>query len=253
MIVQIYEIQTPDEAAKMIELGVDHVGSVITSMENWRQETVRDAVQETQNLGGKSSLIPLFSDTETVFRALDYCQPDIVHFCEALPGTDDDLSWMEPLFRLQEKIKEKFAQIRIMRSIPIHVTGNGNLDHVLKLSGIFAPVSDYFLTDTLISEKGQAKDDQQPVNGFVGITGMTCDWGIASQLVLSSKIPVILAGGISPDNVAEGIINVRPFGVDSCTQTNEMDANGVPIRFSKDEMRVRQLVEETRRAERLLT
>ena len=31
VIVQIYEIQTPDEARIMIELGVDHIGSVIAS------------------------------------------------------------------------------------------------------------------------------------------------------------------------------------------------------------------------------
>ena len=30
-IVQVYEIQTPEEAQAMIEIGVDHVGSVITS------------------------------------------------------------------------------------------------------------------------------------------------------------------------------------------------------------------------------
>ena len=31
MIIQIYEIQTPSEAERCIELGVDHIGSVILS------------------------------------------------------------------------------------------------------------------------------------------------------------------------------------------------------------------------------
>ena len=39
-------------------------------------------------------------------------------------------------------------------------------------------------------------ENEQPVKGFVGITGKTCDWDIAADLVKKSRIPVILAGGI---------------------------------------------------------
>ncbi|MGD8657566.1 MAG: hypothetical protein PVG28_15715, partial [Desulfobacterales bacterium] len=61
--------------------------------------------------------------------------------------------------------------------------------------------------------------------------------------------PVILAGGISPQNAAEGIHQVRPDGVDSCTQTNLHDENGRPIRFKKDLSKVKQLVEQVRQTE----
>ncbi len=248
MIVQIYEIQTPREAATMIKLGVDHVGSVITSKENWRLETIKAAVKETRKLGGKSSLIPLYCDAEAVFRTLDYYQPDIVHFCETIPDTDDDPVRVEQLFDLQEKTKDRFSQIRIMRSIPIHEAGKGDLENTLNIARLFEPVTDYFLTDTLLADHCKAQDDQQPVNGFVGITGITCDWDIASQLVKSSKIPVILAGGISPDNVYDGIRQVHPAGVDSCTLTNAVDPNGVPVRFTKNENLVRQFVQEAKKA-----
>ena len=63
------------------------------------------------------------------------------------------------------------------------------------------------------------------------------------QLVRQSRIPVILAGGISPDNVQEAIRQVRPFGVDSCTQTNAVDKHGKPIRFKKDYEKVRLLIQ----------
>jgi phosphoribosylanthranilate isomerase len=111
------------------------------------------------------------------------------------------------------------------------------------------PVSDYFLTDTVITDESGAADDNQPVIGFVGITGLVCDWSVAAQLVARSRIPVILAGGISPENVAEGIRRVRPFGVDSCTCTNAVDEHGSPIRFKKDPMRVKALVAATRKAD----
>ena len=77
---------------------------------------------------------------------------------------------------------------------------------------------------------------------------MTCDWDVAARLVAGVRIPVVLAGGISPENVAEGIRRVRPFGVDSCTCTNAVDENGRCIRFRKDPERVKALVAEAGQA-----
>ena len=85
--------------------------------------------------------------------------------------------------------------------------------------------------------------------GYVGITGDVCDWDIAIALVEASRIPVILAGGISPENVFDAIGRVKPAGIDSCTQTNVRDKRRRPIRFRKDFDRVRRLLDEVRRAE----
>ena len=137
-----------------------------------------------------------------------------------------------------------------MRSIPILQAAGTLGQAVLALAARLEPLSDYFLTDTIITTGGsETVDADQPVQGFVGITGLTCDWSVAARLVAASRIPVILAGGISPENVADGIRQVRPFGVDSCTCTNAVDKHGRPIRFKKDLDRVRVLVTETRRAD----
>jgi len=106
------------------------------------------------------------------------------------------------------------------------------------------PVSDLFQTDTWLG-KG-------PVEGFIGITGKTCDRKIARELVIRSRIPVILAGGLSPENVYEALIDIRPAGADSCTLTNSLDREGKPIRFKKDFVRVKEFVRETRRAKEIL-
>jgi len=45
-----------------------------------------------------------------------------------------------------------------------------------------------------------------------GGTGMTVDWSVAAALARTRR--VLLAGGLGPDNVAEAIERVRPFGVD---------------------------------------
>ena len=67
----------------------------------------------------------------------------------------------------------------------------------------------------------------------------------------NANIPVILAGGISPQNVMDGIRQMRPAGVDSCTRTNLHDKTGKPIRFKKDLVKVKTLVERVRAAEKL--
>jgi phosphoribosylanthranilate isomerase len=119
----------------------------------------------------------------------------------------------------------------------------------LALALLFAPFSDFFLTDTLLLPARPNQSIVQPEQGFVGITGKVCDWKMAEKLVRQSKIPVILAGGISPENVYDGILQVQPAGIDSCTHTNLLDESGNPVRFRKNPEKIIQLMEETRRAE----
>ena len=159
---------------------------------------------------------------------------------------------MDRLVHIQQHIRESFPEIRVMRSLPIPLGAHPDGGTVLTYAQMFEPISDFFLTDTLMVPQGQASSGQevdiQPVNGFIGITGQTCNWQIAKDLVAASGIPVILAGGITPDNVAEGIHQVRPAGVDSCTGTNACDHQGRPIRFQKDMNKVKHLVAAARQA-----
>jgi phosphoribosylanthranilate isomerase len=50
--------------------------------------------------------------------------------------------------------------------------------------------------------------------GQVGGTGKTHDWSISKAVVRSIALPVILAGGLNPENIAEAIRTVQPYGVD---------------------------------------
>ncbi len=47
-----------------------------------------------------------------------------------------------------------------------------------------------------------------------GGTGRVSDWEAAAEIVQASPIPVMLAGGITPENVAEAATTVRPAGID---------------------------------------
>lgn len=48
----------------------------------------------------------------------------------------------------------------------------------------------------------------------LGGTGCVGDWDAAAELVKISQAPIILAGGLTPENVHEAIHKVRPYAVD---------------------------------------
>ncbi len=241
MIVQIYEIQTPGEAGECVGLGVDHVGSVLLSEEEWRQPLIREVVTLADGAGARSTLIPLFRDPETLFKALDYYRPHFVHFCDALTGRHGRLLDPGRFLELHDSVRKRFPQTGIIRSLPVPAAGGKAPFSTLELASWFEPLTDIFLTDTWLG--------REPVEGFIGITGRTCDWEIAARLVKESRIPVILAGGLGPENVCEGLRAVEPAGADSCTGTNAVDSRGRPVRFKKDSARVRMFVEQVRRVE----
>lgn len=256
ILIQIYEIQTPQEAEAVMDMGVDHIGSVLLSQQDWKSMEIKNTINAVRERGAVSSLIPLFNDADTVIQTLKYYQPDIVHFCEMLVETKNkeafgyDSNFLIHLTDLQAGIRQQFPGIKIMRSIPIASSGYSQKVPSLELAEIFEPVSDLFLTDTLLLSDMNKAD--QPVKGFVGITGKTCDWDMASNLVESSTLPVVLAGGISPENAYEAILKVKPAGVDSCTLTNFKNPHGVPVRFKKDPEKVKKFVTEVRKAEKTL-
>ena len=54
--------------------------------------------------------------------------------------------------------------------------------------------------------------------GARGGTGTTFDWGLVREH--RTGVPMVLSGGLTPDNVADGIAVVNPFGVDTASGTD---------------------------------
>jgi phosphoribosylanthranilate isomerase len=52
---------------------------------------------------------------------------------------------------------------------------------------------------------------------LLGGTGRTHDWAVSAQVVLSTRRPVFLAGGLTPANVADAMRVVQPYGLDICS------------------------------------
>ena len=67
----------------------------------------------------------------------------------------------------------------------------------------YAPFVDGFLLDSYDSSSGK-----------VGGTGKTHNWQTSARFVSAVSRPVILAGGLTPENVVEAVRTVRPYAVD---------------------------------------
>lgn len=97
-----------------------------------------------------------------------------------------------------EKIKQELPYVKILRLI--HVSDDGKILNELE---------DNFIGDCLFLDSINTKTNQ------FGGTGLTHDWNKSAEIVKSSKLPVILAGGLNPNNVSEAIKIVKPYGVDT--------------------------------------
>lgn len=86
----------------------------------------------------------------------------------------------------------------------IHVEGPASLDEALRV----APHVDALLLDS--GRPGAAIPE-------LGGTGRVHDWSVSRAIVERCGKPVWLAGGLRPDNVAEAVAAVGPFGVDVCS------------------------------------
>ena len=59
--------------------------------------------------------------------------------------------------------------------------------------------------------------DASPENIRLGGTGKVGDWAAAAALKERLHLPIFLAGGIGPDNIADAVRAVQPYGIDLCS------------------------------------
>ncbi len=130
-----------------------------------------------------------------------------------------------------QRLRESEAGLFLVKAL---VVQPGNLDALLQDVREFSPLVHAFITDT-----------RDPQTGARGATGKTHDWGSSRRIVDASPRPVILAGGLTPENVGRAIAQVRPAGVDAHTGVEAPDGG-------KDPARVAAFVGEARRAFTLL-
>jgi len=218
MIIQIYTIQSKTEALELVNLGVDNIGLTPASI-GLPGEISPDLAKDIfENVKSKHNIA--LSVSNKISEIVEMClfvKPDVLHLCGE-PGNLSD----EEINLIRTKISSEIPNIKIMQAVSVD-----NWDAV-DVAIKYSKLADFLILDT------STKD----VEG-IGASGAIHDWNISKTIVDSVSIPVILAGGLSPDNVSDAIARVKPWGVDSLTHTNKYNIDGS---FVKDLGKVNQFI-----------
>ena len=100
------------------------------------------------------------------------------------------------------KIKEALPSVKIVQVI--HVLDSKSVELAIKISKE---------VDALLLDSGNPNLKVKELGG----TGRVHNWNLSKQIRENSKCPIMLAGGLKPENVQQAINEVHPFAVDVCT------------------------------------
>ena len=101
-----------------------------------------------------------------------------------------------------QQIHDALPGIKLVQVI--HVTGPESVDEAIAV----APHVDAILLDS---------GNQSLAIKELGGTGRTHDWSLSRSIREAIEVPLFLAGGLNPTNVAAAIREVQPFGIDVCS------------------------------------
>lgn len=189
-VVQVAGIRDVHEAELLVESGVQYIGLPLRLVHRPDHLSVDDAVKAVAELSDRAHFF-LQTYLESADDILDLIQKLNVNIVQ-LHG--------ELTFDELQRLRANAPDMEIIKSL---VVRGDNLKELLEEMAHTSPVVNAFITDTY-----------DPTTGAIGRTGRAHDWTVSRKIVAYSSLPVILAGGLTADNVREAIEAVDPAGVD---------------------------------------
>ncbi len=211
--VQIAGIKDIQEANLLIKYGVKYIGIPLyldIHEEDISSEVAKDIIRTFPD------------DVEAVVITYLADGKKIASLCKELGARIVQLHGPIDVEELK-LIKRIIKGIIIIKSL---IVNGDNFYKLQKEIQLYTPYVDAFITDTF-----------DPDTGASGATGKTHDWQISRKIVESSCLPIIIAGGLTPNNVRDAILEIKPSGVDSHTGVESGDGR-------KDGLLVSRFVEE---------
>jgi phosphoribosylanthranilate isomerase len=214
--IQIAGVMDQVEADLLVRLGATHLGFPL------RLPVHREDLSEAAAAAIIRRLPP--SCPGVLITYLDQ-SGEVLEFCRQLGARHVQLHG--PLSPDEAaRLRERDPGLFVIKSLVVRSGNQARLEADVRA---LEPFVDAFITDTF-----------DPGTGASGATGKTHDWSVSAALVGLSSRPVILAGGLRPENVCDAILRVCPAGVDAHTGVEGPDGR-------KDVALVRRFIEEARR------
>jgi phosphoribosylanthranilate isomerase len=209
--VKICGITNSEDARAAIDYGADALGFILVP------ESPRYIENETGRLHSLLQSIPPFVTTVGVMKRCEEedCPPSVYDF-DAIQFYSGDCS------------STITGRVRCIRAFSIQ-----NEQSLEAIGKIATQVSyDALLLDTYHQDK-------------LGGSGETFNWELAVEAKRRFDMPIILAGGLTPENVADAIAKVRPYAVDVSSSVEAEPGR-------KDHAKLKAFLEAVRKADAVL-
>jgi len=209
--IKICCISTINEAKLAIESGTDAIG-LVAKMPSGPgpipDELIRQIAQSVPPLIG-TFLLTSETSAEEIIRHHKRAHTNTIQIVDLLSvGT-------------YSQIREALPSVKIVQVI--HVIDSNSVEMAIRISDN---------VDALLLDSGNPNLKIKELGG----TGRVHNWNLSRQIRDNAKCPIILAGGLRPENVRYAIEEVQPFAIDVCSgvRTNgALDKNKL-CRFVKN-------------------
>lgn len=220
--VKICGIRSPKDIELAALYGADAVGFItevpVESPRKLDSDTAAALISKVPKC--LDSVMVIMPETSTsALELIEKAKPNIVQIHSDLPLSE------------LKTVREK-ADIPIIKTLSVPAGQEASKLHniVTRLLEEVRELEESGIVDSVLLDSGIA--------GKTGGTGYVHDWDLSRRIAEETELPLILAGGLKPENVQEAIRAVSPYAVDT--------ASGVETRGIKDAAKIRKFIEEVR-------
>jgi phosphoribosylanthranilate isomerase len=181
-----------EEAWMAIEAGASAVG-LVSAMPSGPGPIPESLIAEIAAMippGVSSFLLTCLQDADAIIDQQRRLRVNTIQICDRLPEGS------------HAKLRDSLPGVSLVQVV--HVTGAESVDEAIAV----APHVNAVLLDS---------GNQSLAVKELGGTGRTHDWSLSRRIREAIDVPMFLAGGLNPANVAAAIREVQPFGIDICS------------------------------------
>lgn len=214
MKVKVCGIRNWEDASTAIEAGADAIGFLV-GITHLAEDKIGDysakAIIQKMPPFVSSVLVTHLTNPDKILKLADFLNVTTIQIHDYIPPE-------QVLY-----IKQSLPKCKIIKAV--HVSSEAD---TMELMQLFQKSCDALLLDSRTKDR-------------LGGTGLTHDWNISQKVVESSALPVILAGGLTDENVYQAVEKTCPYGVDA--------NSGIETGSWKDAEKVRRFVLNAHKAE----
>ena len=219
----------PADLAHAIACGADAVGFItdvpVRSPRKIDTETAKELIKQVP-VFVDSVLVIMPDDLGSAMALIRETHPTCVQIHNDLPISE---------------LAEISKTVKLIKTIAVPEDAtSGIADHIISRIDALTGIADAILLDTSTRSRTSTITGAKSGDGGGG-TGKVHDWRISAEIVKRSRLPIILAGGLTPDNASDAIRKVHPYAVDT--------ASGVETDRKRDPDKVRRFTRECVRAD----